>query len=157
MSLKNALEHDKACEVCGFLLWEPIASSIYSKLGFYNDDRFPGRCILELSEHRDSFESLPMNSMLGFVRDIQIAIQAIRIVTGAKRVNVAILGNRDPHLHAHLIPRFPSQEEFPDCSPWNDPRSKGYLSGDEVTSMKQSIFQIIDSLDSQKEVDHWKC
>lgn len=129
-----------ACQQCGFELWEPIAQSTYTSLGLYNDDRFPGRCILSLNEHRDSLESLPMDTMVNFLRDTQIAMKAIRQATNATRVNVAILGNREAHLHAHLIPRFPENEQFPDCSPWNDLRPKRNLSYKKVECLKNSIF-----------------
>lgn len=130
---------DRPCAACGFLLWEPIAVSGSSKLGLYNDDRFPGRCILELTEHRTSLEDVSMDSIMGFMRDIQIAMEAIREAVGAERVNVAILGNRDSHVHAHLIPRFPSTEAFPDCSPWNDPRVKGAMGRADVERHKRDI------------------
>lgn len=141
MSSKFVPTHteDSPCVSCGFELWEPIAKSLTSKLGLYNDDRFPGRCILELSEHRTSLEDVSMDSILGFMRDIQIAMEAIRLAVNADRVNVAILGNRDAHVHAHLIPRFPKLEEFPDCSPWNDRREKGVLGANDVNELKQRI------------------
>lgn len=129
-----------ACQQCGFELWEPIAQSQCTSLGLYSDDRFPGRCILSLNEHRDSLESLPMDTMVSFLRDAQIAMKAIRQATNATRVNIAILGNREPHLHAHLIPRFPKNEQFPDCSPWNDLRPKRKLSCVETERLKNAIF-----------------
>lgn len=102
-----------ACQQCGFELWEPIAQSSYTSLGLYNDDRFPGRCILSLREHKESLEELTVETMVFFMRDIQIVMKAIRQATNATRVNVAILGNREAHLHAHLIPRFPENEQSP--------------------------------------------
>lgn len=129
-----------ACQQCGFELWEPIAQSTYTSLGLYNDDRFPGRCILSLREHKESLEELTVETMVFFMRDIQIAMKAIRQATNATRVNVAILGNREAHLHAHLIPRFPENEQFPDCSPWNDLRPKQKLSCEKVECLKNSIF-----------------
>ena len=68
--------------------------------------------------------------MYDFMEDVRISIEAIKAVTGSERVNFAILGNRESHVHAHLIPRYPLVEEFPDCSPWNDTRVKGLLDKD---------------------------
>ena len=129
-----------ACQQCGFELWKPIAQSTYTSLGLCNDDRFPGRCILSLREHKESLEELTVETMVFFMRDIQIAMKAIRQATNATRVNVAILGNREAHLHAHLIPRFPENEQFPDCSPWNDLRPKRKLSCVETERLKNAIF-----------------
>ncbi len=141
---------DCPCEECGFELWEPIVASQHSRLGLYNDDRFPGRCILVFRDHVEGIEELPMDSALGYLRDIQLAVSAIKKATNAVRVNVSLLGNRDPHLHAHLIPRFPEREEFPDCSPWNDRRPKGLLGEHPVAELKDQIRRLLLRSDTRK-------
>lgn len=142
MSFSSLLDENAPC-FCGFALWLPIADSEHSRLGLYNDARFPGRSILTLKDHYESLEEVPMETMTGFIEDIQKTMTAIRTATGAARVNVAILGNRDPHVHAHLIPRFPSTEEFPDCSPWNDRRIKTALSEDCRTQVMADISEAL--------------
>ncbi len=155
-TLMKRLDHDTAC-VCGFLLYEPIAQSDTSKLGLYNDARFPGRCILELqpdiasanrAHHIEDLSELPMDTALSFVCDIQIASEAIKTATEADRVNIAILCNREHHLHAHLIPRFSAREKYPDCSPWNDPRPKSKLSRAAVAKIKDRIYEELARLDA---------
>lgn len=142
MSFTGPLLEDIPCG-CGFMLWNPIAESEFSRLGLYDDARFPGRCILRLNAHYDSLEELPEDVLLSFMQDVQIAMLAIKAATGAARVNVAILGNRDPHVHAHLIPRFPSEEHFPDCSPWNDLRHKENLSDESRITIMSAIWQAL--------------
>lgn len=51
----------------------------------------------------------------------------LRELTEATRVNYAVLGNAEPHLHAHLIPRFPALEPVPHRPPWEDPRERRSL------------------------------
>jgi diadenosine tetraphosphate (Ap4A) HIT family hydrolase len=94
-----------------------------------------------LNTHYDSFEELPADVLMSFMADIQSSMSAIRLATGAARVNVAILGNRDPHVHAHLIPRFPDEEQFPDCSPWNDLRLKTNLPVNSRIAIMSAIWQ----------------
>ena len=142
MPLAFPLSEDMPCS-CGFVLWQPIAQSQYSCLGLYDDARFPGRSILRLKEHQDRFDMVPEDILMGFMLDIQTAMKSIQTATGAARVNVAILGNRDPHVHAHLVPRFPDNEEFPDCSPWNDLRPKTFLSEGDKARIKTSIFEAL--------------
>lgn len=149
MTLKNSLLNEGKYSIPGFEFFEPIARSDHSVLGLYNDDRFPGRSILASTENVQSLTELSMDTMLGFMRDLQIAMEAIKRSSGATRVNVAFLSNREPHLHAHLIPRFPEREEFPDCSPWNDRRPKGVLADSEVQVLKQRIFQNIVRFDTR--------
>jgi hypothetical protein len=43
-------------------------------------------------------------------------------VTGAYRVNYAILGNTDPYLHAHIVPRYTDEPaEYIRGLPWSYP------------------------------------
>jgi diadenosine tetraphosphate (Ap4A) HIT family hydrolase len=47
-------------------------------------------------------------------------------ITGAYRINYAILGNCDPVLHAHIIPRYASEpEEYLHELPWSYLNSMG--------------------------------
>lgn len=127
------------CNVCSFDLYLPIASLRVSHLGLYNDSRFPGRCLLVLNDHYESFETLPPHLMALYMEDIKQSIHAIKSATGSDRVNLAILGNREPHVHSHLIPRYPEQEEFPDCSPWDDPRPKTSMTEEQVGTLLSCI------------------
>lgn len=121
------MTHPAACRDCGFDLYLPVSNLAVSSLGLYDDLRFPGRCILSLNAHYDDMVDVPQEMLNSFMEDARKAIKVIMDATGCARVNFAILGNRESHVHAHLIPRYPDNEEFPDCSPWNDRRIKGTL------------------------------
>ena len=48
---------------------------------------------------------------------------ALLEVTGAFRINYAILGNTDPALHAHIVPRFLTEpDEYRKGPPWTYPK-----------------------------------
>lgn len=118
------------CKTCGFDLWNPIAKTpalLVSDIALYDDARFPGRSILRLQQHEENLEQLETKLAFDFMKDIQTAIHALRVATGSERINVSILGNSVPHIHAHLIPRFAANEELPGKSPWDDPRVKTSL------------------------------
>lgn len=115
------------CSVCGFELWVPIGELRHSYLGLYDDDRFPGRCILALKDHHDDFPNVPRSLASSFILEAQDTARAIKRVTGSPRINLALLGNAEHHVHFHLIPRFPGSETFPERSPWDDPRPKQAL------------------------------
>ena len=45
-------------------------------------------------------------------------------VTGAYRINYAIMGNSDPYLHAHITPRYADEpEQYRHGLPWSYPKS----------------------------------
>ena len=46
-----------------------------------------------------------------FLYDMSILGDALLNVTGAARINYEILGNADPALHAHIIPRYADEPE----------------------------------------------
>jgi diadenosine tetraphosphate (Ap4A) HIT family hydrolase len=46
-----------------------------------------------------------------FLLDMTIVGDALMEVTGAYRINYEILGNLDPALHAHIIPRYMAEPE----------------------------------------------
>lgn len=103
-------------------MWNPIAEMEVTVLGLYDDTRFPGQCLLSLKEHHEDFTLLDARVANRLMADARDAASAIQKVTGAARVNYAILGNHEPHLHVHLIPRHPSREPRPREAPWSDPR-----------------------------------
>lgn len=127
------------CSECNFELFIPVRALSVSSLGIYNDARFAGRSILSLTPHYDSLEDVPVGAASLFMKDIQDAVKALKAATGSPRINVAIFGNRESHVHAHLIPRYPEKEEFPDCSPWNDKREKTLLSDDDISLLSLRI------------------
>ena len=122
-------EHNlvKPCEVCGFELFNPIFEFGYSNLVFYNDARFRGRCILSLKKHFETWEEIDETNLLNFMKESQQAVAAIKSATGCARVNIAALSNKVAHVHLHLIPRFPDEEEYPDMAPWRDKREQTEL------------------------------
>ena len=46
-----------------------------------------------------------------FLRDMALLGDAVLEVTGAVRINYEMLGNLEPALHAHIIPRYDDQSD----------------------------------------------
>lgn len=115
------------CATCGFELWSPVCQLQTGFVGLYDDARFPGRCLFVALDHFEDLGDLPTPLLTEFFVEATKVAEAIRRTTGAKRVNYAVLGNAEPHVHFHLIPRYPDREAFPNRAPWNDPRPKRFL------------------------------
>lgn len=108
------------CDTCGFELWTPIAALRVSHVGLYDDARFPGRLIVSLDEHREHFDDVDADLLAAFMADLQDASLVLRkTLDDVARVNMAVLGNKVPHVHAHLIPRRVREHNF-GVSPWED-------------------------------------
>jgi diadenosine tetraphosphate (Ap4A) HIT family hydrolase len=128
-----------SCKQCGFDLWLPILGMRSSEIGLYSDARFPGRCIVTLREHYDHISDVPAMDLVTFMEEIKFAVDAIQRATDCPRVNVAILGNAESHVHAHLIPRNPKKEPLPNKAPWEDPRPRGSLPEDKQDQLIEDI------------------
>lgn len=115
------------CAVCGFALWLPVADLSVSRVGLYDDARFPGRSLLVLKEHYEDLLEVPQGLAEAYFEDLRRYGTALRAVTGAGRLNFAVLGNAVAHVHWHVFPRHRDLEPNPHRSPWDDPRPRGAL------------------------------
>ena len=71
----------------------------------------PGYCLLLPDPVTGSLNDLDAEGRAAFLRDMVIVGDALLEVTGAWRINYEILGNSDPALHAHIVPRYTSEPE----------------------------------------------
>lgn len=134
-----------ACPSCGFELWLPVEAPALSstRLGLYDDGRFPGRCLVVHREHHEHLDALSEAALSGFWADVAQVGGAVRRLTGAARVNYAVLGNGTRHLHAHVIPRQPAAEDLPTRPPWNDPRPLIGLPPQELLSLQNALARVL--------------
>jgi diadenosine tetraphosphate (Ap4A) HIT family hydrolase len=127
------------CERCGFSLWVPIVALDVSTLGLYDDRRYPGRCLLVLNEHFEDLGAMPGDLACALLTDARVAAGAIQEATGTRRVNYAVLGNAEPHVHFHLIPRGGPADPAPGRSPWQTTSLAEPLHAKRRTDLVQQI------------------
>ena len=126
------------CERCDFVLWNPIFAFQSSILGLYDDSRFPGRCLLVLRSHAEHFDEIEADTFDQLMREAQIVSRVMRFALNARRVNLAILGNSQSHVHAHIVPRF-ADDPNPGHTPWEDPRVKSPLPDADRLRIEQTL------------------
>jgi diadenosine tetraphosphate (Ap4A) HIT family hydrolase len=82
----------------------------------------PGYCVLRSEPPAPSIHTLDPPKQAQFLADMLLVGEALLAVTGCYRVNYAILGNTDPVLHAHIVPRYLSEpEDLRKGPPWSYP------------------------------------
>ena len=69
----------------------------------------PGYCLLLPDPVVPHLNALEGGARHQFLDDMARLGDAVLAVTGAARINYEILGNIEPALHAHVIPRFASE------------------------------------------------
>lgn len=144
--INEMVANEISCEVCGFRLFNCVASLSSSTLAFVDDSRYPGRCILGLNSHSECVDSLSVDEYASYFDDLRRAVRAIRRATECDRINIYLLGNNEPHLHFHIVPRF---GEFTHKSPpthFNDAREQTPIPPQERRSLVNQI---------QKELKNW--
>ena len=58
-----------------------------------------------------------------YLCDMALIGDALLEITGAYRINYGVMGNSDPYLHAHIVPRYMSEpENFRLGLPWSYPK-----------------------------------
>lgn len=131
-----------ACPTCGFRLGEPIASLEVSELCFISDRRFPGRCVLTLREHATELFEVSPGARQPYMEDMCRAAQAIKSAVNAFKLNYEILGNADPHVHCHLIPRQ-HDEPNPRVPAWLHPQAQSDLDAKNAQAVKSLIRELL--------------
>lgn len=130
---------DYRCGVCGFQVGEVIAHLPSGVLAHYSDREFPGRCVLAVHDHAERLEDLPPEQLEQLWRDATRAGLAIRGVTGARRINYAVLGNAVPHIHVHLIPRGAPSDRHGTDTPWGPPPVSLPVSSEDAERLRRDI------------------
>ncbi|MCA0360844.1 MAG: hypothetical protein LCH41_07295 [Armatimonadetes bacterium] len=71
----------------------------------------PGYCLLYPDPVVPHLNALTGEARAQFLHDMTRLGDAVLQVTGAVRINYEILGNLEPALHAHVVPRFSDEAE----------------------------------------------
>ena len=83
-----------------------------------------GYCILLADPIVPSLNDLDQVQRSQYLCDMALVGDALLDVTGAYRINYAIMGNSDPYLHAHITPRYTDEpEQYRHGLPWSYPKS----------------------------------
>lgn len=101
------------------VLW--IADLRISTLFLYREQRFRGYCILSFSAwDATNLEALIDLEYQQFMQDLRMASAAIRSALHPDHMNYELLGNSNPHLHWHLVPRYKTDPR------WEQPIWEGW-------------------------------
>jgi ATP adenylyltransferase len=98
-----------------------IAPLAISTLYLFRDQRFRGYCLLVFDAwHATSLTDLSNHEYSTFMTDLQRALQAIQHALQPDHLNCESLGNSNPHLHWHIVPRYKNDPR------WGQPIWEGW-------------------------------
>jgi diadenosine tetraphosphate (Ap4A) HIT family hydrolase len=97
-----------------------VIARLYSGWALFGERQFlRGYTLLLPDPVVPSLNALGAQERTTFLLDVARLGDAVLKVTGAARINYAILGNLEPALHAHVIPRYGDEPEaLVTAHPW---------------------------------------
>lgn len=107
------------CPLCApgphTILWQDD----FCRVVLLNDADYPAYCRVELLAHVKEMSDLPPLQRARMMKTVFAVEVALREIFNPDKINLASLGNKTPHVHWHVIPRFENDRHFPN-SHWGE-------------------------------------
>jgi diadenosine tetraphosphate (Ap4A) HIT family hydrolase len=104
------------CDLCqhdgGIIL---VKNDIY-RIVRVVDPNYPAYLRVILNEHVREMTDLPRTTQSQLFLAVLACERVLRDTVSAYKVNLASLGNLTPHVHWHIIARYPDDPHFPDAT-----------------------------------------
>lgn len=101
------------CPLCtepgGELIWQ---SALY-RVVLVDEPGYPGFCRVILNQHVAEMTELSPEERQALMNAVWAVEEVLRAELKPAKINLASLGNVVPHLHWHVIPRWPDDRHFP--------------------------------------------
>ncbi len=101
------------CSLCLPTLHEILWQNDFCRVVLLNDADYPAYCRVELIAHIKEMTDLTPRQRAHLMQVVFAVETAMREVISPDKINLASLGNKTPHVHWHIIPRFADDKHFP--------------------------------------------
>ena len=108
-----------------------------STLFLFREQTYRGRCIVAFDGHESEIFNLSKDEAALFINDVSRAAKAIYNAFKPDKINYGAFGDKMPHLHMHLVPKYESKECWGSTFEMNP--DKVYLNDDEYMEMISAI------------------
>ena len=112
------------CVLCSSQKYPIIWVNDLLRIVLINDQNYRGYCRVDLINHVKEMGDLNEETRNEFMKVIFQTEKFIKEYLQPDKINLASLGNVTPHLHWHIIPRYFSDNHFPD-SIWSKKKRNG--------------------------------
>lgn len=102
------------------------------------DADYPGYCRVVWNSHAREMTDLRPEQREHLMNVVYATEESLRALLHPHKVNLAALGNQVPHLHWHVVPRFPDDPHYPDPI-WGTRRRRGVARAFDVGEMNQRL------------------
>lgn len=117
----------------------------FCRVVLLGDADYPAYCRVELLAHIKEMTDLAPNERARMMKIVFAVEQALRDIFQPDKINLASLGNKTPHIHWHVIPRFEQDKHFPNSHWATALREENPLPLDEnsINMLKEKITENI--------------
>ena len=109
------------CVFCSTDGGEVVWRSELCRVVFAVEPDYPGFLRVVLNAHVKEMTDLATSDRAEIMRVVFAAEAALRQVMRPDKINLAALGNKVPHMHWHVVPRFTDDPHFPNTV-WSSKR-----------------------------------
>lgn len=108
-----------SCALCEPASQDVLWQDDFCRVVLLHDADYPAYCRVELIAHIKEMTDLPPADRARTMKVVFAVEAAMREIIQPDKINLASLGNKTPHMHWHVIPRFESDKHFPN-SHWGE-------------------------------------
>lgn len=101
------------CALCAPTPHTVLWQDDFCRVVLLNDADYPAYCRVELLAHIKEMTDLPPDARARTMKTVFAVESALREVLQPDKINLASLGNKTPHMHWHILPRFADDRHFP--------------------------------------------
>jgi diadenosine tetraphosphate (Ap4A) HIT family hydrolase len=110
------------CDLCKPTPHEVLWQDDFCRVVVLNDADYPAYCRVELIAHIKEMTDLAPPQRARMMKTVFAVETAMREIIQPDKINLASLGNKTPHVHWHIIPRFEDDKHFPN-SHWGEAKT----------------------------------
>lgn len=114
------------CALCVASPHDILWQDDFCRIVLLNDADYPAYCRVELLAHVKEMTDLAPAQRARMMKVVFAVETALREIFNPDKINLASLGNKTPHLHWHVIPRFEKDKHFPN-SHWGEAMRDGQV------------------------------
>ena len=104
-----------------------------------NDADYRGYCIMVFRRHAVELHDLTEAERAQWIEDISRIGRAVSELCEPAKLNVSMLGNMMPHLHCHIMPRYPEDPDWGHPPAYRRPAERRQLPPEEYESLRGAI------------------
>ena len=130
----------KKCDLCDDPIFPVVWKNNKFRIIEINDPSYSAYYRVEYIEHVKEMTDLDENDRMELMKVVFTVETAIKNFYKPDKINLASLGNLSPHIHWHVVPRFKTDNHYPE-SIWS--AQKKFKKTNISTQTKNKINQFI--------------